>query len=227
MPDIDCFIEFTDTKLSPDAKKVWKRAQGRHDRYRELFNSVLKRVKGNLTQMSIAQAEGIALKAIVEYEVKANKGDKQWSFRGDGLGRLNEDFFLFNEYLSDIGTGRFRKWSRDWGNLILPPEFIKELEGIADENERSIKLQEKVSPILEPLASFFAGLCHALQEGENNLTAEDAYWLGLIDEVVGEDHLLCRRHFIENQPTDDQKETGQNEEQAETGTETRPETQPS
>jgi hypothetical protein len=36
------------------------------------------------------------------------------------------------------------------------------------------------------MISFFVALCHALQEGENELTAIDAYWLGLVDEVVGE-----------------------------------------
>jgi enoyl-CoA hydratase/carnithine racemase len=35
-------------------------------------------------------------------------------------------------------------------------------------------------------------LCHALQEGENELTAKDAYWLGLIDEVIGEDLYTIR-----------------------------------
>lgn len=30
-------------------------------------------------------------------------------------------------------------------------------------------------------------MCHALQEGENELSATDAYWLGLVDEVVGEE----------------------------------------
>ena len=57
-----------------------------------------------------------------------------------------------------------------------------------------------IAGLLQPLSSFFAALCHALQQGENELTAEDAYWLGLIDEVVGKDELLCLRHFEENKP---------------------------
>ncbi len=28
-------------------------------------------------------------------------------------------------------------------------------------------------------------LCHVLQQGDNHLSAIDAFWLGLIDEVIG------------------------------------------
>jgi hypothetical protein len=54
-------------------------------------------------------------------------------------------------------------------------------------------------------------LCHALQEGENELTATDAYWLGLVDEVVGK-NLLSARSFEEFKP-DPQSKTDQNEEE--------------
>ena len=30
---------------------------------------------------------------------------------------------------------------------------------------------------------FFLALCRALQEGENNITAMDAFWLGLLDTI--------------------------------------------
>ena len=222
MSDLECFIDFIDGKLSTEAKKVWRRTKERHARYRDLFDTVLKRVKGNFAKMSMAQAEGIAIKAIVEFECKANKGDANWSFRGGGMERLNEDFFLFNEYLSDLGGGRTKRWSTDFGKMLLPADAVDELDGIADEKERNQKLAEKAGPILEPLASFFAALCHALQEGENELTATDAYWLGLIDEVVGEDHLLCLRHFEENPPKNEEEEKEQSNEQPKTGTETGP-----
>ena len=39
--------------------------------------------------------------------------------------------------------------------------------------------------MIEPLWYFVVALCRLLQQGENRLTAVDAYWLGLVDEVVG------------------------------------------
>jgi ATP-dependent protease ClpP protease subunit len=200
LSDLQCFIEFIDGKLSKEARKVWQRAKERHGRYKELFTTVVKRVKGEIAKMSVAQAEAAAIKAIVEFEVKANKGDPDWSFRGGGLERLTDDFLLFHEYLTGFASGRLQEWSADWGKFIVAPEIAKEIDAIADEKERSKKLNETVGPLLEPLTSFFAAFCHALQEGENELTATDAYWLGLVDEVVGEDDLLCLRHMEEDKP---------------------------
>ena len=40
-------------------------------------------------------------------------------------------------------------------------------------------------------------LCHVLQQGENQLTGTDAFWLGLIDEVVGVKDLPSLRLMIE------------------------------
>jgi hypothetical protein len=40
-------------------------------------------------------------------------------------------------------------------------------------------------------------LYHALQEGENELTATDAAWFGLIDEVIGSSDLPSMRLLAE------------------------------
>lgn len=109
--DLDCFIEFIDGKLSKSACEVWQRAKERHGRYLQIFSTVLKKVKKDVGAMTLAQAEGAAIKAIVEFEIKANKDDGAWSFRGGGIERLSEDFFLFNEYLGGLGGERLQRWS--------------------------------------------------------------------------------------------------------------------
>ena len=43
-------------------------------------------------------------------------------------------------------------------------------------------------------------ICRVLQSGEYPLTPEDAYWMGLVDEVVGS-QLPCMRTFAEADPT--------------------------
>jgi len=43
-------------------------------------------------------------------------------------------------------------------------------------------------------------LCYALQEEENELTATDAYGLGLIDEVVGIPEIQPERLTMEAEP---------------------------
>jgi hypothetical protein len=71
---------------------------------------------------------------------------------------------------------------------------------LPDEESKDAALFAKVLPPLQPLWSFFMALCHALQEDENELTAVDAYWLGLVDEVMGEEKLLTARWFEEWRP---------------------------
>ncbi len=151
-------------------------------------------------KLNTAQWEAVVIEAIADFEVHANRKNSSWSFLGGGMERLTDDFFLFNEYMSGFGGERLQRWSSAWGKYIIPSADVKEIEGVEDEQERTQKLNEKLSPILQPLSAFFAAFCHALREGENELTSTDAYWLGLIDEVIGDNSLLCLRHFEENPP---------------------------
>jgi hypothetical protein len=101
--------------------------------------------------------------------------------------RLVDDFYLLDEYLSSDTGRRLEKWCKQFGILVLSKEQKDEIEAIVEEETRLDKMVEIVRPTLLPMIAFFVALCHALQEGENELTAIDAYWLGLVDEVVGED----------------------------------------
>jgi len=76
-----------------------------------------------------------------------------------------------------------------------------ELEGIASEEQREERMYEQVKPLLRPLWLFFVALCYALQDEDNELSATDAFWLGLIDEVIGGDSdLFPFRLLIEDTP---------------------------
>lgn len=215
LTDLECFIEFIEGKLSKQAKKLWKRAQDRHARYSDLFETVLKKVKGDIGKMTQTQIQAATLKAIVDFEIKANKNDPSWDFKSGGIARLTDDFFLLDEYLAGFGDDRLQRWSRDWGKFIISPEQLAEINAVPDEKERPKKMNEVVAPLIAPIASFFAAFCHALQEGENELKAEDAYWLGLVDEVVGDDGLLSLRHLEENKPDTEQTKDGEKEAQIE------------
>jgi Clp protease len=216
MGDLECFIEFIHDKLSDDAKDVWAKARQRHLRYKDLFDTVLRKVRRhrNIGTMNRSKLEANSIKAIVDFELKAHTGDTSWTFRHGGIGNLADDFFLLDEYLTNAGHERLRKWSISFGKLILPDTDVAEIEAIATEDERTQRLVDKVQPILEPLWSFFVALCHALQDGENELTAYDAYWLGLVDEVVGA-NLISLRTFQEYKP-DPPTQAAQQEQQEET-----------
>jgi ATP-dependent protease ClpP protease subunit len=204
LPDLECFIEVIDSKLSKEGRTVLDRARKRNTRYQDLIETVLK--KGRVTNgyQSLSKLEGQQLIALIDFEVDSN--DKGWSFSSGGIGRLVDDFFLLTEYIANYGGDRLKNWCTTFGRWTIPPDRLKAIEAIQDEDKRTDELVNCVQPILEPILSFFVGLCHALQDGENKLTATDAYWLGLVDEVVGES--LPNARFFEEYQIDHETPEG-------------------
>jgi hypothetical protein len=204
MSELECFVEINDEKLSDDAKKLWKKARQRHGRYHDLIATVVTNQQGASPAKSIAEMHAIVIKAIVDFEVISNANDPMWNFRAGGLSRVVDDFFLVNEYIGNTNHERLKEWCTSFGKWSLAPDQIAAVDAIPDENARLEKTIELVRPILQPIWTFFVALCHALQEGENELTATDAFWLGLIDEVIGEDIMTVRDlNEYEDDPDED------------------------
>jgi len=185
LSDYECFVQVIREKLSPDAKKIFEKAVKRAERYKALITSVAGGT-GLAEAETPAQIQAVIIKAIVDFEVSTASGPEAQDFLLGGMRRLAEDFYLLNEYITNTSQ-KLDEWCKTLGRLFLTSEQETEIEGITDSEERSNRLVEINKPILQPMLSFFIALCHALQEGENELTATDAYWLGLVDEVVGED----------------------------------------
>jgi ATP-dependent Clp protease protease subunit len=204
LSDYDCFVRVIREKLSPDAKKIFEKVVKRAERYKALINSVAEGA-GLAEAETPTQIQAAIIKAIIDFEVSAaNSADAQ-DFLFGGMRRLAEDFYLLNEYVRNTNE-KLDEWCRTLGRLFLSPEQEVEIDGITDMEERSNRLVEINKPILQPMLSFFIALCHALQEGENELTATDAYWLGLVDEVVGDDDLWNLRLLYEFEDEEEKAE---------------------
>lgn len=197
--DLDCFISIIAEKLSSDAKIIWEKAVARNKRYKDLINSVIEKSDQVESIESPLQFQAIVIKAIVDFEVSESVANELHDFRFGGIRRLVDDFYLADEYMSSNTGKRLEKWCNSFGKFILTKEQELEIDSITDDGARLERLVEIGRPILQPMVSFFVALCHALQEGENELTAVDAYWFGLVDEVIGED-LWTIRLMEEFQP---------------------------
>lgn len=204
MTDAECFQAIIFDNLSGRAKKLFETARARQERYDALLDIARKSTKCKIA----AKTEASRIKAIVDFEVKRSKKDPNWTFRGGGLTRLNEDFFLLNEHLASLESDRLDKLCISWGKFALSPPEKEEIDK-SPEASKNEKLVQKVRPLLEPLWSFFVALCHTLQEGENELTATDAFWLGLIDEVMGVKELSGYREIAEYKPDPPKPEPSQ------------------
>jgi hypothetical protein len=194
MTDTECFLTLVQDSLSDRAKKLFQSARDRYGRYEKLLKTA--QGKKDSRRKNVAKLEASRLKAIVDFELEDNKNNKGWTFSGGGMTRLTDDFFLLNEHLESAQSDRLKQLCSQWGMFSLAKAEQEEIEK-APELDRPKLLIEKVRPLLEPLWAFFVALCHALQEGENELTAKDAFWLGLIDEVIGEKDLTCYRLVAE------------------------------
>jgi ATP-dependent protease ClpP protease subunit len=190
LTDLDCFISLISDNLTERAAEVVTRAKDRHGRYSSLLDKAVVAAFKNkkvVNSQNTAEVEAAIISKIINFEVSSHKNDPNWSFSSGGLSRLNDDFFLVREYIASAQSEHLKKICERWGDFALTTEEQNELKGIVDETDRTKARIEKVRPHFQPLWSFFVALCHALQEGENDLTALDALWLGLIDEVIGSD----------------------------------------
>jgi hypothetical protein len=100
------------------------------------------------------------------------------------LNIIQEDFIQ----LTDFFSGRYRQnlceIVSEQGALFLSTDEEADYSQL-DENGRRAFLSERVSTRLNPLWYLIVSLSKVLQEGEHPIPVEDAYWLGLVDEVIG------------------------------------------
>jgi hypothetical protein len=212
MDDLDCLTALLAEKLSPSASEVMDKALERHGRYDELLTYIGNRVKAPDEYASLAKAEAAQIKAIIDFEVKRNKHDWEWRFLDEGMNRVADDFFLFHEYIRMFMGRRFLGLCDIFANFLLTPDNREEIHNLPEE-DRAGKIAETVRPILQPIWSYFVALCHVLQAGENQLNGLDAFWLGLIDDVVGVRDLPSFRVWSEgSQQVMDEEENAKQQE---------------
>jgi len=191
-PDfISGLSKWLEGKLSKPNANLVKRAYAKWQEAEELSSYVFKkiRLKKNPTngEMDVA-----VLKMILDYEVKTKP--KNWEITPEGFDQIKRDFYQFHDYHWGVHKAAFSDRAMPLLRLLLPPEKLQELYAIpeADLKGREVFLKGNVEPFALPIWYFILSLCRLLYEGENPLRVDEAYWLGLVDEVMGSD-LPCMR----------------------------------
>lgn len=185
--DVTCFVGLLSERLSPSAVKVVFRALERNKRYESLIDRVARTAQRRArfrNPKRTAETEAVVIKSIIDFEMSRNK-QADWTFSDRGLRQVNDDFLLVREYLNIYDGDHLTRLCDNWGNFFLDKAQTDAVASIENEEERRQKINELAKPLIRPLWLFFVALCYALQEEENELTAVDAFWLGLIDEVIG------------------------------------------
>lgn len=197
-------VEALWSQTTPGAHAVLERAEKRRSRAVELSARVLRnrgviRRFDKLTALSDVEFEGAVLKELISIETKANRHDKDWSFSNLGLKQLRDDFLLIVEYIGHHSTEPLNPIIEIFGDSMLTEEQRAQLEGMPPEIREKQRHTMLFRALLHPWL-FLLALCQTLQTGENELTAKDAFWLGLIDEVIGDIDYAPFRLFVEYQP---------------------------
>jgi hypothetical protein len=142
----------------------------------------------------------LVLKGILDYELKLLKENSYppWSLTRS-FGETEEKLLLLVDKHGEHHTSMIRALCERWGWFFLTPTEEAEFSSKA-ESDQVDWLFSTVQQRLRPIWSFFVSLCRQLQKQDHWLSSEDAYWLGLIDEVIGRDDLSNLRVLAENAP---------------------------
>lgn len=126
------------------------------------------------------------------------KEDPDWRLTAADFNELEQDFLQLNAmaYFQDEALERLVRLS----DLFMSPKDLEFFRKYTYEDTDDPKIRAKCDEILdraykkiEPLWSFSLTLCRELTDGEHPISPEDAWWLGLIDEVLGSPTLTRRR----------------------------------
>jgi hypothetical protein len=185
--DLIRFLRSIVRLLSPPARRVAESTFGKISSAKLLTDSILPKVipkMGKRTNHAADDAK--VLFGVVKYELRQNAG-KPWRLDERGVDQIVSDYFLLRDYNLGAHTGLVEDLLEVYGPDFLTAAEIKSFQQIKenDTKKRMTFLREHAEPKLSPLWYFAVSLCRQLMLGENRLTPRDAYYLGLVDEVIG------------------------------------------
>lgn len=190
--EVECFATCLAERLSPVGNRIVIKALGRWRSIQDLSAHVFKKLKDEQIDNE-TKYDAAILREIVDYEVKQNAG-KDWTLNAHGIGQVVEDYSILRDYHTGEHNNFLHPLVETFSPAFMSPSeneaFLK-----ADDNTKK-SLKQKLAVKIQPFWYFTVSLCRHLQEEENALTNEDAYWLGAVDEIIGSG-LPCIRELVE------------------------------
>jgi len=193
--DVECFTRalFVTSQISPDALRLMFKTLDHYKKIQEVSDYVWKRVKLKETDhLFLIHAK--LLRVIINFHLKGNRKSSAHLPIAD----ISEHLNLIKDYVAGEYTAFVNPLIERWGKFFLEGDEQSEYDK-QTEDGKFAWLSHKTTRRIQPLLYFAFSLCRLLQEEENRLTATDAYWLGIVDEVMGSD-LPCLRSLAENPP---------------------------
>jgi len=196
--DVECFATSIAERVGDNVALLCKKAYNKYVASIELSDYVFRE---NLTSSkSLGDFERRVLKRVVDYDYRLNRNSPDWHYDEDNLSNLFEEFRLIKDFSTGAHRGSILDLGINYWRCFATGEEITRFDtGEIKEDEFNQWVSATIVPRLQPIWYFVVSICRLLQEKENPLTPEDAYWLGLVNEVLGSDELSMRSAF-ENIP---------------------------
>jgi ATP-dependent protease ClpP protease subunit len=188
--DLECFACAIHGKLSRGSRgprQLPQRAYKLHEDLAKMSTYVFEKLRKVDPSQPFLETEAEILRHLLDYEL-ANREKSEWSLVEGGIDILADDFRNLADFIFGRHKQALQEHIENFGVLFLDSEQTAKLQEERElgKNDSMKWLDGVVRPTIEPLWYFVVALCRLLQHGENPLTATDAYWLGLVDEVVGQ-----------------------------------------
>jgi ATP-dependent protease ClpP protease subunit len=182
--ELRCFVDEIKQEISGRARALAERTFRNVEQARFLNKKI---VPPNLAPRgSLVRQDAKVLTRVIQHEIKEGR-PKLWRLDESGIQRILSDYFTIRDYNLGEHNEFLGVLMNNIGFDFLTPAEGRRYNKIKSKDEKKARqfLWEKALPSLEPLWFYTVSLCRLLFEGENRLTPEDAYWLGIIDEVIG------------------------------------------
>ncbi len=134
--------------------------------------------------------------ALLDYELARTDRPTGWSLLDGGLDEIRRHFLQLADFVAGEHNQHRQRLVEDYGFAMLTEQERVQM-GALPETERAAWLAERAEPRMAEFWYFVVCLSRRLQNGENGFSAEAAYWLGLVDEVLGSG-LPCMRLILES-----------------------------
>lgn len=187
--DLDCLMLSLVSK-APRQREVLEGALDRYNRNTQLTDYIDQKFAGvELEKLKPAAVQAQVFKHIFDFELEQNDADESFVFDDTELKRVIERAQLLGEYVSPVHSEKLQQLAKRWGMFFLSGEQRDAFDAarLVSPEEGNKFLVETAPSYIRPIWHFCVNLCSLLQRGENHLSASDAYWLGIVDEIPGSD----------------------------------------
>jgi ATP-dependent protease ClpP protease subunit len=184
-------------KVGTAARRLLRRTYSKVENALTLSGKIVPKIKFSKT-FSTKTHDAKVLKAVLKHEL-ANAKDPDWSLDEAGIQQLVDDYLLLRSWHITQTEGPFFWAVARYGPDCFSQAQAESYKKIKQTNEGEALnfLHSIAAPWIAKMWYFAVTLSRNLLVNENLISSGDAYWLGLVDEVMGL-KLKCERSVVED-----------------------------